>query len=98
MTKPKKARAKRDRAVFPSTNDMTLDQAREAGLLNGDKVEHVSVEVPAALLEAARNMTGVQSLNELCILALATVALPDPVVAYMERNRGVLGEDHTLEY
>jgi hypothetical protein len=50
------------------------------------------------LIEAAKRETGVSSTTELGLLALAMLAQPDPVVAYMKRNRGKLGADHTLDY
>jgi len=42
--------------------------------------------------------SGVTSPSELGILALAALAQPDPVAAFMRENRGRLGKDHTLEY
>jgi hypothetical protein len=56
-----------------------LEDARRAGLLDGDKTEHVSFRAPRALVEAARRETGIDSPTELGILALATLAQPDPV-------------------
>lgn len=75
-----------------------IEEARSAGLLDGDKSEHVSFRATPALIEAAKRETGVASMTELGLLALAMLARPDPVVAYMKRNRGKLGADHTLEY
>lgn len=75
-----------------------LDEARRAGLLSGDKIEHVSFRAPPALVEAAKRETGVTSPTELGILALAMLAQPDPVAELMRRTRGRLGQDHTLEY
>lgn len=75
-----------------------LAEARRAGLLDGDKTEHVSFRVPPALLEAAKRETGLTSTTELGLLALALLAQPDPVAGFMRRTRGSLGKDHTLEY
>jgi hypothetical protein len=50
------------------------------------------------LVEAAKRESGVTSMTELGILALAMLAQPDPVVAFFKRTRGRLGETHTLEY
>ena len=75
-----------------------LDETRRAGLLSGDKTEHVSFRAPPALVEAAKRETGVSSPTELGILALAMLAQPDPVSELMRRTRGRLGQDHTLEY
>ncbi len=75
-----------------------LEQARRAGLLNGDKSAHVSFRAPPALVEAAKREAGVSSTSELGILALAMLAQPDPVAAFFRRTRGRLGKDHTLDY
>lgn len=75
-----------------------LEEARAAGLLEGDKSEHVSFRAPSGLLEAAKREAGVTSTTELGLLALALLAQPDPVVSAMRRNRGRLGADHQLEY
>lgn len=75
-----------------------LEEARGLGLLDGEKSEHVSFRAPPALVEAAKRETGVKSTTELGLLAFALLARPDPVAAYMKRNRGKLGADHKLEY
>jgi hypothetical protein len=75
-----------------------LEDARRAGLLNGEKSEHVSFRAPPALVEAAKRESGVETTTELGILALAALAQPDPVAAFLKRTRGRLGKDHTLEY
>ena len=74
-----------------------MEEARQAGLLN-DKTEHVSFRAPKALIEAAKRETGLRSTTELGLVALATLARPDPVAAAMRRTRGSLGPSHTLEY
>ena len=75
-----------------------LEDARRAGLLDGDKTQHVSFRAPPALIEAARRESGVSSSSELGILALATLAQPDPVATFLKRTKGVLGEAHALDY
>jgi len=75
-----------------------LEDARRAGLLDGDKTEHVSFRAPLALIEAAKRESGVASPTELGILALATLAQPDPAAAFLKRTRGRLGKTHALEY
>ncbi len=67
-----------------------VEEARQAGLLDGERTEHMSFRVPAALLEAARRETGIRSPTELGIAALAALAQPDPAVAYMLRHEGCL--------
>ena len=74
-----------------------LKEARRAGLLDADNTAHFSFRAPAALVEAAKRETGLQSTTELGLLALAMLAQPDPVTAFMRRTRGRLGRDHTLE-
>ena len=75
-----------------------LQEAERAGLLAGDKSEHVSFRAPPALVEAAKRETGVSSTSELGVLALAMLAQPDPVAAFFRRTEGRLGPDHDLEY
>ncbi len=74
-----------------------IEDARRAGLLD-DKTEHLSFRVPRALVEAARQRTGITSTTELGLLALAWLAQPDPVAEHMKRNFGRLGKHHMLEY
>ena len=74
-----------------------LEEASRAGLLDST-TEHVSFRVPKALLEAAKRETGLASTTELGLVALATLARPDPVSEAMKRTRGKLGTRHTLEY
>jgi len=75
-----------------------LEDARQAGLLEGEKTAHVSFRAPPALVEAAKRESGVSSMTKLGIIALAMLAQPDPVAAFLKRTRGRLGEAHTLEY
>jgi hypothetical protein len=75
-----------------------LEDARRAGLLDGGRTERLSFRAPAALIEAARRVSGARSPTELGILALATLAQPDPVAAFLERTRGKLGKTHALDY
>jgi len=75
-----------------------VDDARQAGLLEGEKSEHVSFRAPPALVEAAKREAGVSSTSELGVLALAMLARPDPVAAFFRRTEGRLGPDHDLEY
>ena len=82
----------------PRRSNAILEDARRAGLLDGDKTEHLSFRAPPALIEAARRESGVNSPTELGILALATLAQPDPVATFFKRTHGTLGETHTLDY
>jgi hypothetical protein len=62
-------------------------QARQAGPLDGDRAEHLSLQAPSAPVEAAKRETGIRSMTELGIAALAQ---PDPVAAFLRRTRGKL--------
>lgn len=75
-----------------------MEEARRAGLLDGEKTEHVSFRAPPALVEAAKREAGVGSTSELGVLALAMLARPDPVAAFFRRTEARLGPDHDLEY
>lgn len=81
-----------------SVASAVMDQARRAGLLDGDKTEHVSFRAPKALIEAAMRESGVTRPTELGILALAMLAQPDPTAKFLKETRGVLGSDHLLDY
>lgn len=75
-----------------------MEEARRAGLLDGEKTEHVSFRAPPALVEAAKREAGVSSTSELGMIALALLARPDPVAAFFRRTEGRLGSDHDVEY
>jgi hypothetical protein len=70
----------------------------DAGLLDGDKTEHVGFWAPSALVEAVRRETGINSLAQLGILALARMAQPDPVAEFLKRAKGALGLGHKLDH
>lgn len=74
-----------------------LEEAKSSGLLAGDKTAHVSIRTTGALIAAAKERTGIESTTELVELALATLALPDPVSRYMIETYGTLGPDHQLD-
>jgi hypothetical protein len=75
-----------------------MEEARRAGLLDGDSTEHISFRAPKALVEAAKRESGTTKPTELGLLALATLAQPDPVASFLKRTRGELGADHQLDY
>jgi hypothetical protein len=87
------------KAVALATNaSVVLDEARRAGLLDGEKTEHVSFRAPKALIEAAWRESGATKLTELGILALAMLAQPDPAARFLKKTRANLGADHKLDY
>jgi hypothetical protein len=77
---------------------VVMEEARRAGLLDGDSTEHVSFRAPRALIEAARRESGATKPTELGLLALAMLAQPDPLASYLKKTRGKLGADHQLDY
>jgi hypothetical protein len=85
-------------ATAASNASVILDEARRAGLLDGEKTEHVSFRAPKALIDAARRESGATKLTELGILALAMLAQPDPAASFLKETRGKLGADHKLDY
>jgi hypothetical protein len=86
-----------DLMVPASIGAALMEEARLAGLLD-DETAHVSFRAPKALIEAAKRETGLRSMTELGLAALAMLARPDPVAAAMRLTRGSLGPSHTLEY
>jgi hypothetical protein len=80
-----------------SSKHTVVEEARRAGLLEGDRTEHVSFRVPKALLKAAQRETGITSPTELGILVLATLAQPDPTAEYLKKSYGVLSKNHKLD-
>jgi hypothetical protein len=72
--------------------------AEQAGLLSGERTEHLSVRTTRALLAEAKRRTGISSNTELVEMALAAIAAPDPVSVFMMETYGALGERHTLEF
>jgi hypothetical protein len=76
---------------------IVMEDARRAGLLDGDKTEHISFRAPKALIEAAKRASGATKPTELGMLALAMLAQPDPTAIFMKKTRGKLGADHQLD-
>jgi hypothetical protein len=97
-TRPRRSRQVAAPFWAKTVHVVAFESAREAGLLEGERTTHVSFRAPRALVEAAMKESGVTSPSELGILALAALAQPDPVAAFMRKNRGRLGKDHKLEY
>jgi hypothetical protein len=93
----KKAREPQLESKGSTKHTVVVEEARRAGLLEGDRTEHVSFRVPKALLEAAQRETGITSPTELGILALATPAQPDPTAEYLKKSYGVLSKNHKLD-
>jgi hypothetical protein len=77
---------------------LSVAAARRAGLLDDDASEHLSFRAPKRLVDAARRESGLSSPTQLGIVALSMLAEPDPVIEYLKRTRGALGEDAELDY
>ena len=50
-----KRKKRRSRSMAPRAAGRSLEDARRAGLLDGDKTEHLSFRAPPALMEARRD-------------------------------------------
>ena len=85
-------------AARPTGAAIVLEEARQAGLLDGEKTVHVSFRAPEALIEAAKRESGATKPTELGLLALAMLAQPDPTANFLKSTRGKLGPDHQLDY
>lgn len=103
-SKTDKTRKRRGGTVTRSTAigrvtgvSVVMEEARRAGLLDGESTEHVSFRAPKALIEAAKRESGATKPTELGLLALAMLAQPDPTASYMKKTRGKLGADHRLD-
>lgn len=90
--------ARRAVGAGSSHASVVMDEARRAGLLDGEKTEHVSFRAPKALIEAAQRESGLTKPTELGLLALAMLAQPDPAAKFLKDTRGELGPDHQLDY
>lgn len=98
----RKRRSRSEASVSDVQRVRLLEAARgdaeHAGLLAGERTEHLSVRTTRALLTEAKRRTGIASNTELVEMALAALATPDPVSAFMTETYGALGEHHTLEF
>jgi hypothetical protein len=101
----KRHKRTRSRAVEAETNinrlrllEAARDDAEHAGLLSGERSEHLSVRTTRALVTEAKRRIGISSNTELVEMALAALAMPDPVSTFMMETYGSLGERHTLEF
>lgn len=97
-TRPRRSRQVATPSGAKTVHVVAFESAKQAGLLDGERTAHVSFRAPRALVEAAMQESGVTSPSELGILALAGLAQPDPVAAFMRKNRGRLGKSHKLDY
>src|SRR5882724_10110339 len=85
-----KARTRRSKSVAADSDvkrvrlrEAARDDAEHAGLLSGERTEHLSVRTTRALVAEAKRRTGISSNTELVEMALAALATPDPVSAFM---------------
>lgn len=98
VRKPSTRRAKMIGRNAATGRFVSVTAARRAGLLEDDVSEHLSFRAPKRLVDAAKRESGLSSPTELGIVALSMLAEPDPVIEYLKRTRGALGEDAELDY
>ncbi len=96
-TRSKMKTAPVPRAVGITSAAVAMEEARRAGLLDGDRTEHVSFRAPKAMIEAAKRESGATKPTELGLLALARLAQSDPTAKFLKATRGKLGADHQLD-
>lgn len=75
---------------------VVLRQAEAAGYLGGGKEGRISGRVTAALLDAAKRKSGIESDTELLEYALSKVALEDDYGARLLARRGTVADDVEL--
>ena len=83
---------------FSAIASSVMEEARSAGLLDGEATEHISFRAPKALVDAAKRESGMTRSTELCLFALVMLAHCDPVAEYMQKTYGALGKGHRLDY
>jgi hypothetical protein len=98
-------RARRSRGVASGGDiervrllEAARNDAQHAGLLSGERTEHLSVRTTRALVAEAKRRTGISSNTELVEIALAALATPDPVSVFMAETYGALGKEHSLDF
>ena len=107
MSKPKKKAPARVRDTHSESKivvDLTghfqeaLTMAEDIGLLTGARTELVRGRMPKALIDKARERSGVTSDTKLLELALATVAVLDNYPAWLLSQSGTISRDIDLEF
>ncbi|MSP02532.1 MAG: hypothetical protein EXR07_16005 [Acetobacteraceae bacterium] len=73
-----------------------MSAARDRGLI-GAKDKMVGGRVPSALLEAAKDRSGIQSDSELLLYALSKVALEDDFSSRLLALKGKVSKDIALD-
>jgi hypothetical protein len=74
-----------------------LEALRAEGVIGGPKDKTVSVRMEAALLAAAREITGIESDSELMRIALANLVAADEFGPWLLTQAGRLPPDFRLE-
>lgn len=81
-----------------SVLESALSYAAAHGLVReGSKTERISARVDPALLQAAKEKTGIASTTDLVEAALARLAAADDFGAWLVSQRGTVAEDLDLE-
>jgi hypothetical protein len=80
----------------PTGASVAMREARRAGLFVGEKTHCASFRAPKVLVETAQHESGVTKQTELGLLALATLAQPDPTAKFLAETLGTLGAARQL--
>ena len=72
--------------------------AQEKGLLRGARTKMVRGRMPEALVEKAKDRTGIQSETDLLEVALANLAVADDYPEWLLSRRGAVDADIDLEF
>lgn len=83
---------------LPSKFHDIVDVAEQSGLLSGARTQIVRGRMPKALVERAKQRTGVTSETKLIELALATVAVADDYPDWLLAQRRRVNKDLDLEF
>jgi hypothetical protein len=76
----------------------SLTIAEEQGLLAGERTQMVRGRMPRALVERARQRTGIDSDTELLEVALASIAVADDYADWLLSRRGTVPNRIDLEF
>jgi len=77
--------------------DAVIEAARRSGLL-GKKSRHIEGRVSTALVEQAKQLTGIKSDSDLIEFALASIAMEDDFPEAFKRIKGTVDPSLDLEF
>lgn len=91
-------RSKSQRSTTPSRYEDALAIAQERGLLSGTRTHTLRGRMPAALVNEAKEKTGIASDSKLLEAALANIVAQDEYGAWLLARRGTISKDVDLEF